>query len=139
MRIGFNIVMYIMLLNLVCGLMYVLAVPGTEFSNVLYGTGDTEEYEERFNATEFMDKTEPEASDAFTFVGHIWGGLQLIWNGIRFTVFGFPTMLQGIGGQIGDPTAKAAFGNISNILIVATSFIIFMWLYQLLTGRRVED
>lgn len=139
MRIGFQIVLYILLFNLVCGMLYAISFPGTEFSNVLYGTGDIEDYEERFNATEFMDKTEPEASDAFTFVGHIWGGLQLIWNAIRFTVFGFPTMLQGIGYQIGNPEAKGVFDNISNILIVATSFIIFMWLYQLLTGRRVED
>ena len=139
MKIGFQIILYLLILNLVCGLMYVSSVPGTEFSNLLYGTGDVEDYEERVNPEEFMNQTEPKVSTIFTFVGHIWSSLQLIWNVVRFTVFGFPTMMQGISGQIGDPVAKATFTNIANVLYVVFSFIILLWLYQLLTGRQVED
>lgn len=139
MKIGFQITFFVLLLNLIAGLMYASSVPGTDFSNILTGTGNTTQYEERYNASEFMERTEPEASTAFTFVGHIWGGLQLVWNAIRFTLLGFPTMLQMIGDQIQDATAKRTYGYITDVIYVAVGFIYFMWLYQLLTGRRVED
>jgi hypothetical protein len=138
MRIGFQLVLYILILNLISGMMYALNVPGTERSNILTGTGNVTEYQERFNPGEFLNATEPEASTTFTFIGHIWNGLNVIWSAIRFTVFGFPTMLQGIGSQIQDPAAAAAFTNIANVLYAIFSFIIMMWLYQLLTGRNVE-
>jgi len=139
MRIGFQLVIFLIILNLVSGLMYTLGVPGTAYSNILPGTGSVEEYAERFNATEFMEGTQPEVSSLLTYTGHIWSGLQLLWNGIRFVLLGFPTMLQQIGAQIPDPTASAAFTNISYVLYAVFSLVIFFWLFQLLTGREVED
>lgn len=139
MRSGYQITLYLLIFNLICGFMYAASVPATSRSNILTGTGSSSDYQERFNATEFMERTEPEASTAFTFVGHIWGGLQLVWNAIRFTLFGFPTMLSQIGGQIQDPTAASTFSDMANILYAVIGFIYFLWLYQLLTGRRVEE
>lgn len=139
MRIGWHIILYLFLFNMICGLLYAISVPGTSFSNILYGTGDTEDYQERVDPGALMNKTDPEASETFTFVGQIWNGLSLIWDSIRFTVFGFPTMMQGIGDQIQDPTAKTAFTNISTILYAAIGLIISFWIYELLTGRKVED
>jgi hypothetical protein len=118
--------------------MYALKVPWTQRSTFLTGTGNVSEYQERFNPGGFLNATEPKASTAFTFIGHIWNGLNVIWNAIRFTIFGFPTMLQAIGSQIQDPSAASAFTNIANVLYAIFSFIIMMWFYQLLTGRNVE-
>lgn len=138
MRIGFQLVMFVLILNLTCDLMYIVSVPGTAYSDVLTGTGTPAEYQERFNASTFMNRTQPQASITFVYLGHIWSGLQLVWNAIRFTVFGFPTMLQQIGSQVSDPSAKVAYTAISGVLYAVFSVIIFMWLYQLFTGREVE-
>jgi hypothetical protein len=138
MKIGFHVVFFVLLFNLVCGLMYSISVPGTEYSNILGGTGDTSDYDERFNATEFMEKVEPEASETYTFVGNIWSGLQLIFNAISFVVAGLPILFIGISNQVGDPTAKAAVQTFGAIICSAAYFIIVLWLYQLFTGRSVD-
>jgi len=139
MRIGTQLVMFLVILNLVSGLMYTLNVPGTAYSNILPGVGNATDYSTRFNASEFMESTQPEVSSVLTYVGHIWSGLQLVWNAIRFVVMGFPTMLEQIGGQIQDPAASVAFTKISHVLYAIFSFVFFFWLFQLLTGREVED
>jgi len=138
MKIGFQVVLFILLFNMVCGFIYTIGVPGTEYSNILGGAGNSTDYEERFNATEFMKKVEPEASETFTFVGQVWSGLQLLFNAITFVIAGFPLMLIGISGQIGDPAAKLAFDSFAAIITATTYFIVFLWLYQLLTGRSVD-
>lgn len=139
MRIGFRVVLYILLLNLTCGLLYVAAVPGTLQSQILVGTGDPQEYSERFNASEFMNQTSPGLSSILTYAGHIWSALTVAWNAMRFTVLGFPTMLQQIAGNIADASARATFLNISYVLEAVFGFVIFMWLFELVTGRSVED
>jgi len=138
MRIGFHVILFVLLFNLVCGLAYSLSFPGTEYSNVLGGTGDTEDYDERFNATDFMEKVEPEASETYTFVGNIWSGLQLIWNAISFVVAGLPILFIGISNQIADPAAKSAVQLFGAVICTGAYFIIVLWLYQLFTGRSVD-
>lgn len=138
MRVGFHVIFFVLLFNLVCGAVYSLSVPGTEYSNVLGGTGNTTDYDERFNATDFMEKVEPEASETYTFVGNIWSGLQLVWNAITWIVAGLPIMFVGISYQIGDPAAKTAVTTLGAIVCSAAYFIIVLWLYQLFTGRTVD-
>jgi len=139
MKIGFKLILYLMILNMVSGLMYITSVPGTGYSQILSGTGSPEEYAERFSPSGFMNATNPGISAIISFVGHLLSAIDVMWTGIRFTVLGFPTMLQQIGLQIGDPDAKAAFTNVSNVLYAVFSAIIFIWLFQLVTGREVEN
>lgn len=138
MKVGFQVVLYILIFNLTCGLVYAISVPGTQFSNILTGTGDVEDYQERVNPEEFMNKTSEEASNIFTFAGQILTGLSLVWDIIRFTIGGLPTMLIGIGGQL-TPEAKPAYNAITAVLIAVEGFIVFLWLFQVFSGRQVED
>lgn len=135
MRIGFQAVMFIIILNLVTGLMYTLSVPGTGQSNILAGGPTAENITERFNASAFH---EPETSTLITFVGHIWSALTTMWVAIRFVIAGFPAMLWQIGTQIEDPVTKVAFTSIAGVLFAVFSVVIFVWVFQLLTGRDVE-
>lgn len=139
MQIGFHVVLYLFIFNLVCGLMYAVAVPGTEFSNVLAGTGNVTETQERVDPSKMLNETKPTSTGFFSWIEPIWRGLSLIWNAVRYTIFGFPTMLQGIGYQIQDPTAKAALVNIGNVMFAVLSLIGILWLFELFTGRKVED
>lgn len=128
-----------MTLNLVSGLMYVTSVPGVGFSQILSGAGSPEDYAERFSPEGFMNATNPGISAIISFVGHLLSAIDIMWTAIRFTVLGFPTMLQQIGLQIGDPTAKETFTNFSYVLYAVFSSVIFVWLFQLVTGREVEE
>ena len=136
MRIGFQVVLFILILNLTTGLMYQTSVPGTAYSNVLTGTPSSENITERFNASSLIN---PEPSMTITFVGHLLAALNAMWMAIRMVVVGFPDMLAQIAGSIPDPSARATFTSISYVLYGVFSIIIFMWVFQLVTGRQVED
>lgn len=136
---GYQIVLYLLLFNLTCGFFTAINWPGTADSSFLTGTGNATDYQERFNSTEFMDKTEPEASTAFSFVGHIWSGLSLIWDCISFVFTGFGRLLIAIGDQIGTASAKAAFTSLGVVLQAGLDLVVIFWVYSLLTGRVVEQ
>ena len=138
MKVGFHVILFVLFLNLVLGAVSSIGVPGTEYSNVLGGTGDIDDYDERFNATKFMEKVEPEASETYTFVGQVWSALQLAWNAISWVIAGLPILFIGISNQIGDPTAKLAVQTFGAIICSGAYFIIILWLYQALSGRNVD-
>lgn len=138
MKIGFQLVLYIIILNMTCGLLYNISAPATGETNILAGQGDPQDYADRFNTTRFLNETTPSASAIYTYTGHIWSALLVVWSAIRFVVAGFPYMLIQIGGEISDPTAKLAFTSFSYVLGATFSLIILMWLFQVLTGREVE-
>lgn len=136
---GYYIILYILMLNLGCGFFLTINWPGTAYSSYLTGTGNSTQYLERFNSTEFMERTEPEASTIFTYVGHIWSGLSLVFDAVSFVFTGFARLLIGVGDQIGDATARTGLTSFGVIVQVVLDFIVFLWIYQLLTGRTVEQ
>lgn len=129
------------MLNLVSGLMYATAAPGTEFSTLLLGPDveNIDAYKQRFNATAFLNSTSPSIAIFFPYVGPLLGAIDSAWTAVKFTVLGFPTMLAGVGNQITDPEAKAAFTTVSNVLYVIFSAIMVFWLFQVVTGRETEE
>ena len=135
---AFNIVLFIFILNLVCGLMYAISFPGTQYSNILGGTGNPEDVQERVDPGKFMNKTDPKATEALTFLGAVVNSVLAFWDVVRFTIFGFPTMMIGISGQINDAEAKLVFDAFAGVLVTVMYLIVTVWLFQLWSGRSVE-
>ena len=100
--------------------------------------GDVEDYQERVDPEGFMNKTEPEAAETFTFVGAAYSALSVVWDLIRFTIGGFPTMMIAISGQVPAGGARTAFNAVAGILIAVTYLIMSLWLFELWSGRKVE-
>lgn len=139
MKLGFKLVLYVLILNLVSGLIYTLGVPGTEYSYSATGSGSAEDYVERFNSTEMMENQQPGIIATFPYLGNIYGTIMYLWNAVKFIVAGFPTLLSQLAGFIPDGEGRVAFQAISVILGALFSFIIFGWLFQVITGRQTED
>jgi len=139
MRIGFQFVLYIIILNLVSGLVYSLNVPGVEYTTPPIGTGNATDYEEKFNPEFLILGISMAPLLAIPFVGHFLAFALIVWSAVSFIVMGFPQMLEGYASFIGDPVAQTALTGVCWVLRGVFSFIIFMWLYQLITGRTVED
>ena len=139
MKLGFKLIIYILILNLVSGLMYTLAVPGTEYSYSTPGTGTPDDYAQRFNATDMMETQQPGIIAELPFLGNIYGTIMFLWNAVKFIVVGFPNLLWQLGGFISDEAGRNAYQAICLVLGVVFSFIIFGWLFQVITGRQTED
>jgi len=139
MKLGFKIVIYILILNVVSGLVYSLSVPGTQYSYSMTGTGNAAEYEQRLNATEFMEKQQPGIIAELPFLGNIYGTIMMLWNALKFVIVGFPLMLSQLGGFIPDEAGRTSYGYICGVIGAVFSLIIFGWLFQIITGRQTED
>lgn len=139
MKLGFKLVIYILILNIVSGLVYSLTVPGSSYSYAMTGTGNTTEYEQRLNSTEFMEKQQPGIISQLPFLGNIYGTIMMLWNAIKFVIIGFPLMLAQLGGFITDESGRTAYNIICGAIGAVFSLIIFGWLFQIITGRQTED
>lgn len=130
--------MFILILNLVSGLVYALSLPGTQYTNVAYQSSNVTDYEARFNTTSLIDRWTATPFSGIPVIGDIFSGLSLVWNGIRFLVMGFPDTVQRMAGYIADPAGRTAFLLIMNVIRALFSFIMFFWVAQFITGRSVE-
>jgi hypothetical protein len=140
LKLGFKIVIYLLILNCVSGLIYTVSVPGTAYSYAMHTTPSGEDFEENFNSTEFMQNQQPGIISDFPFLGNIYGTIMMLWNAVNFVIMGFPTLLEQLGGFIPEAgSGKAAYTAICWVLRALFSLIIFGWLFQLITGRQVED
>lgn len=139
MKIGFQLVLYLLCLNLACGLCYTLGIAGTSYSNPVIGSGNATDYQNRFDPDRIMNQTQPNIISEFPFLGGVYGGLMMFWNAISFIILGFPRLLYSFSGAIQDPIAKAAYNIICDVLVAVCMFIWVGFLFQIITGRQVQD
>jgi len=139
LRAGFQIVLFMLCLNLASGLYYQLGIAGSSYSNPLTGTGNSSDYSSRFDPDKVMNQTQPNISMGLPFLEQTYGALMTLWNSISFIIIGFPQLLWQFGGLISDPTARLGYQAIIGCIGAVESFVIGLWLYQLITGRQVQD
>lgn len=139
MKIGFQVILYILILNMVSALMYQTSVAGTSQSDILAGTPNATNITSAFNTSDFMSESRSFISEFLTFTGHIWGALNTVYLAVRMVLFGFPDMLNQIGYQINNPSARLAFTSFSYLLYAVFSIVIFIWFFEILTGREVQE
>jgi len=140
LKLGFKIVLFLLILNCVSGLIYTIQLPGTEYSYATHVSPSGEDYEEAFNSTKFMENQQPNIIADFPFLGNIYGTILMLWNAVTFVVNGFPALLDQLGGFI--PIAgssRVAYTAICWALRGLFGLVIFGWVFQLITGRQMED
>ncbi len=141
MRIGFQVIFYLMLLNLVSTLVYAINVPGTEYT-IVTQTGsqaNATEIEQKFNATTLLDRWGATPFSGVPVFGDIFSGIYLVFNAISWVIAGFPLLLQTYVDLIPDSATRTTLSLINAVVIAVCTFIVFMWLFQLISGRRVTE
>lgn len=139
MKVGFQLVLFLLCLNLVAGLLYTINAPGTSYSNPVTGVGNASDYEARFNPEEMMNKTQPDIIGDFPYLGNIYGTLMYLWNAINFIIMGFPALLEQYAGLIPLGTGRTVYTALTLVLRAIFMFIILGWLFQVFTGRQTQD
>ena len=139
MRIGFQVIFWIIVLNLVCGLANALKIAGTEYTTAPSGSGDPEDYQDRFDPEAYVNKTQPSVWESLPFLGNVITTLLPFWDAIRFTIFGFPSLLIEFGAMIPDPSGRAAYTLIVAVVLGTQSVIVLAWIVQSWSGRSFQD
>ena len=137
MKIGFRLILFIICLNVVTGLVVGLNAPGTGLAFVP-GHANATDMSEKFNSTEMIESASPEILSAIPFLGQIYTAFSVFLNAVNFVIAGFPTMLLAYANYIPDEGGRNAFETIAKGLIALFYFVIFAWVFQVLTGRDTE-
>lgn len=140
MRIGFQVILFALILNLVSTLVYALDIPGTRYTVPLYGgtAANATAYAEEFNTTSLLDSWTATPFSGVPIFGDIYSGIYL-YNAIRSVIVGFPDMINAYAYAIGDSTARSAILTANYVVYAVFMFIMFVFLFQLISGRRISE
>lgn len=134
MKLQFQILLFIVCLNLATGMVIALGLPGTDYVQAS-NPSNVSEYESHFNATEIAEGWG--ASDiGIPVVGDIFSGFQFLFRNIQYLIDGFPLFLTWISDTyIIDATTKTSFAIITNVMRAIYAILMSMLLIEFISGR----
>lgn len=140
MRIQYEILLFIFILNLVVGLAIALGFPGTEYVSPS-GTGvNATEYETHFNSTDISSGWSATPFSGIPVIGDIFGGFNFLIQDIGYLIDGFPTLLVYMRNTyITDADGQLAFDIIANVLRAVYALLISLFLIEFISGRVITD
>lgn len=134
MKTQFQILLFIVCLNLATGMAIALALPGTGYVQAS-SPSNASEYEEHFNATDLADRW---GSDrlGIPVIGDIFSGFFLLFQNIQYLLDGFPMFLTWISDTyIIDATARTSFAIIANVLRAVYAILMSILVIEFISGR----
>lgn len=139
MKLQFQILLFIMCLNLATGLVIALSLPGTEYVQA-QNPGTATDYESTFNATEVGGSWGATPFYGIPVIGDIFAGFQFLFTHISFLIDGFPEFLTWISDSyITDASGRVAFTVITNALRAVYAVLICFWFIEYIGGRYFVD
>jgi len=139
MRTQFQILLFIVCLNLATGLVIELSLPGTAYTSPFSGTSSTD-YESHFNATEVASGWAATPYSGIPVIGDIFSAFNMLVRGITYMIAGFPLFLVWVGDAfITDATAMGSYNVIKGVLIAMFSLTMFWFFIEYISGRYVSD
>lgn len=139
MRIQFQILLFILCLNLATGLVISLSLPGTEYVQS-QSPGEPTDYESHFNATDIGEKWQYPSNFGLPFFGDIIGGFTFLFQNVHFLIDGFPILLTWVSDSyITDASGRNAFSIIANVLRAIYAVLMSMWFIEYIGGRYFTD
>ncbi len=143
MKVGFQIVLFIIILNLISGLLYQEQVAGTPNANILQSNDTGTSYADQFNPGTMVNATTSSSSwiqiPFASWVMQIAQAVTTLWNGIQVVILGFPHMLYNIAAMIPDASGRDTFNAIALVIIGIETFCVFIWIFEVVTGRDTES
>jgi len=139
MKVQFQILLFMVCLNLATGLIMELGLPGTEY---VQGTkpSDASDYEEHFNATETAEAWRATPYSGIPIIGDVFSAFQIMWRSIQYLVVGFPLFLYWVGDNfIIDASARASFNVIVVTLVAIEGILITFFIIEFVSGRIIAD
>ncbi len=138
MRVAWELLLGIFILNISTGLVVGLNAPGTGVSPLT--SVDSDEYQSHFNATQIAAGWSSTPFSGIPIIGDIFYGLNVAWQIIQYLVNGFPMFLNWIkDSYIIDSSARTAFDVISGGLTCIFALFTAIMIVEFISGRFMSD
>lgn len=139
MKLQFQILIFVLCLNLATGLVIALNLAGTEYVQAQNPTNATD-YESTFNATDIGGSWGATPFLGIPVIGDIFAGFQFLFTHIQFLIDGFPMFLTWIGDTyITDAGGRTSFTIIANAFRAIYAVLMAMWFIEYIGGRYFTD
>jgi hypothetical protein len=139
MRLQFQILLFILCLNLATGLVIDLQLAGTEYVQP-QNPSNPSDYSSTFNATEIGESWGATPFYGIPVIGDIFAGFQFLFTHIHFLIGGFPLLLTWIGDSlITDASAAASFSIIVTVLFAVFNILMCFWFIEYIGGRYFTE
>jgi len=137
--VQFQILIFVVCLNLSTGMIIELNLPGTEYVQASSPSNVTE-YPEYFNATEVAESWESTPFSGIPIVGDIFSGFQFLFRNLQYLFVGFPMFLAWVGDAfIVDASALTAFNTIVAVLYALFSVTMSIFVIEFIAGRYMTE
>lgn len=139
MKVQFQILLFMICLNLSVGLVLALELPGTEYVE-MHPSTNTTDYESHFNATQIAEDWGATPFAGIPVIGDIFSGFQFLYRNFQYLVDGFPMFLDWVSFSfIGDADARASFLLIQWALRGVYAVSISIFVIEFISGRYMTD
>ena len=140
MRIQWQLLLGLFLINLSIGLVMGLALPGTAYvASPTTGTNATE-YEQHFNSSQIATSWSATPFSGIPIIGDIFAGFGYIYQNIQYLIDGLPKLLDYINtSYITDANGQTAFLVVANALRAIYALLITVFLIEFISGRILTD
>lgn len=140
MKVQWQILLFIIVLNLTVGLVIALQVPGTEYVGATSPNVNGTDYESQFNATKIAKGWSPTPFSGIPIIGDIFAGFNFLWQMFGYVIDGFPTLLTWISDTyITDAGGQTAFFIIANVIRAIEAVLISTFIIEFISGRIFTD
>lgn len=140
MRVQYELLLWIFIINLTVGLVIILAFPGTEYVSPS-GTGvNATDYEAHFNSSEIIRGWGATPFSGIPVIGDIFSGFNFLVQDFGYLIDGLPTLLTYLRNTyITDSTGMTVFDIIANTLRAVYALLMCVFLIEFFSGRIFSD
>ena len=139
MRVQWELLLGLFIINLSIGVVMGLALPGTAYVAVPSGVNATE-YEQHFNSSEIATNWGGTPFSGIPVIGDIFAGFSFIYQNIQYLIDGLPKLLLWVQECfITDTNGQLAFAVVANALRAIYALLIVMFLIEFISGRIFTD
>lgn len=140
MRVQWELLLGIFIINLAVGIVIGLALPGTAYVSATSTGVNATEYESHFNSTAITKGWDATPLIGIPIVGDIYAGFDFLYQNLQYIVDGLPKFLLWIeDSYITDPSAQVAFQVIANALRAVYALLVALFLIEFISGRIFTD
>jgi hypothetical protein len=140
LKVQWEILLFVLCLNLAIGVAITLNLPGTNYVRAAYDGVNATEYEEHFNSTEIATGWQGSPFSGIPMIGDIFAGFNFLWQNIVYLVDGFPALLTYIDNSfVTTVEGHVAFLVVINALRAVYAALIALFLIEFISGRVFTD
>jgi len=138
MKVQFQIIFFILCLNLSMYLVHQLGIAGTQ-NMPATETISPEQIKSKYDMKNMTENWQP-SINIVPIIGDIFSAAQTLFTHIYWIVAGFPLFLRSLGDMfITDPAAHTAYNYITGAIEALFIFLMSFWIIEFIGGRLFTE